>query len=302
MGGLHSGRTRKHTCINDCIVLDLAQLKKKKLLTPGYYRMQARHWTETNYIERKEHSSHFQMHVTDEQIALAYQTAVLDTDQIYTHNHAINLTKTDCNYGGARLWFLAPCCGARVRVLYINRKCDDMKHMTPQCRNCLDLHYASQMASYIEQHKTYERHLLANYGYCWAAFRYDFELKAHYLPMTLELQELKLRSQLDRQLEVIRLLMRMNRLFRREHSRALNSLRDEDDQRMYTAHLLEEWGPGHVLEVIDALTKLEVRDVAEQELTRWVTAGEKSKAPLDLARMIAFKEQMEEDLATLKAA
>lgn len=207
MGGLHSGRTRQNARIDDCIAVDLSLLKKQNLLAPGVYQMEAKRWKETNFVQREAYSHHFHIQVTARSLTLIYAASTPDTEQVYHHNHEIALTSTPCHYGNSRLWFIAPCCYSRVRVLYINPKQDEIEQMKPQCRNCLHLHYESQLSGYVEKHRTYERHLLANYGYTWAAYRYEHELKHRYLKITPELEMLRQRSILDRTLHYINLLL-----------------------------------------------------------------------------------------------
>ncbi len=53
------------------------------------------------------------------------------------HHQTIYLTRTKCNYGGERPWFLCPRCAKRVAILY---EVDQWF----QCRHCHGLPYASQ--------------------------------------------------------------------------------------------------------------------------------------------------------------
>ena len=246
MGGLHSGRTRQHTCVNDCLVIDMAQLRKQKLLgkSRSNFSITWKWWTETNFVERKEHqnevgaSYHHSEHPT---LTLHYRTAVIYNDhrpkQERSYSETIFLESTPCNYGSVRWWFTAPCCGRRARVLYINQKIGDLERMTPQCRDCLELHYPSQMQSYIERHKTYERYLLANYGLYWAQHRYDFELKEHYLKMTPELWALRLQSVTDWNLHLLKTIIRCDLVMYRTDLANLKSLRSEGDRRDYLEHM-----------------------------------------------------------------
>lgn len=48
----------------------------------------------------------------------------------------VRLGTTGCNLGGARTWFICPCCGRRVAILYIGK--------VPACRKCYQLSYPSQ--------------------------------------------------------------------------------------------------------------------------------------------------------------
>ncbi len=60
----------------------------------------------------------------------------------YTHNKTdavkqrLTLTRTPCNYGGERVWFICPSCGKRVAVLYSGGKYF-------ACRGCCNLTYQS---------------------------------------------------------------------------------------------------------------------------------------------------------------
>src|SRR5205814_1498167 len=125
-----------------------------------------------------------------------------------------------CHYGGQRWWFVSPCCQRRVRVLYINPKASHVALMKPKCRVCADLHYGSQQQSYIESHKAYERDLLRNFGYTWAVHRYH-ALKEHYQEVTPELAYAARRSQLQRELELTRAMIRCQRVMLRTHIHAL---------------------------------------------------------------------------------
>lgn len=249
MGGLYSGRARRHTCIDDCLILDTAWLRKQKML-PGQARATGAHaiiwrkWTERDFIDRKERTYQIQAMTQDGSepaIILSYQVEQVSTHKKqHTHKHRASLVTTPCNYGSVRWWFSCPDCWRRVRVLYINTKCGDLASMRPLCRNCLDLHYASQMASYIERHKTYERHLLANYGLYWASYRYDYELKEHYLEMTPELWALRLKSVVDWNLHLLKEVIKFDLMIYRSDLRNLKSLRSEEDRRLYLAHMQDK--------------------------------------------------------------
>lgn len=53
-------------------------------------------------------------------------------------DYQVRITWTPCHLGGERPWFLCPCCGRRVAILYLNR--------VFACRHCQRLNYASQQA------------------------------------------------------------------------------------------------------------------------------------------------------------
>lgn len=59
-----------------------------------------------------------------------------NTHTVQVNNQAIPLTKTKCNYGGMRYWFLCPKCGRRVGNLY-KRPLSSLF----LCRHCQNLTY-----------------------------------------------------------------------------------------------------------------------------------------------------------------
>ena len=67
----------------------------------------------------------------------------------YTHEgkpveHTVQLTQTDCNYGGVRHWFMCGYCSRRVGVLYLSGgQC--------ACRHCFKLAYKSERETYHDQ-------------------------------------------------------------------------------------------------------------------------------------------------------
>ncbi len=249
MGGLHSGRTRQHTCIDDCLVIDTAWLRKQKML-PGQHGQGCaitwRKWTEHDFVKRTERAYHINALLLEGDspaLLLSYQVEQVSpygSKKQHNHTHQARLVTTPCNYGSVRWWFACPACSQRVRVLYINPKSGDLASMRPRCRTCLDLHYPSQMASYIERHKAYERHLLANYGLYWASHRYDYELKEHYLEMTPALWALRLKSVIDWNMHLLKRVIECDLMIYRTDLRNLKSLRREEDHRVYLEHMQEK--------------------------------------------------------------
>lgn len=89
--------------------------------------------------------------------------------------YAVGLVTTRPHYGGERFWFEAPCCGRRVRILYLKPGTSSQL----ACRVCLDLRFESQGVGIIEKRKTYERYLLRNgSSLAWAIYQ---ALPVHYL-------------------------------------------------------------------------------------------------------------------------
>ncbi len=61
-----------------------------------------------------------------------------------------DVTKTKCNFGGYRYWFLCPICRKRAKKLYFNADYF-------LCRKCLNLSYSSQRKSYLERCRHMEK-------------------------------------------------------------------------------------------------------------------------------------------------
>jgi hypothetical protein len=339
MGGLHSGRTRRHTCIDDCLTIDTAWLRKQKILGEqvSVFSIKWKHWTETNFSKRREHLNEvaaYYLHGEHPTLSLHYRTVASYDDgrpkQEHSHKETISLESTPCNYGSVRWWFTAPCCGRRVRVLYINQKIGNVERMTPQCRECLELHYVSQLQSYIERHKTYERYLLANYGYAWAEIEYHC-LREHYQKITPELEYARQRSILDMRMRMLRHLMSFTRLILRMHMRDLRSLKSEEDRQMYLDHVRKEHGESYALDLVRMLgisfqmerdarhSSSEVFDEAYNQVTKqltktlesdeWLTdsgtrqaisEASENAGKMNLRYLLAYKQQLEEDIEELE--
>src|SRR5947209_3195821 len=196
MGGFGSGRRKQFHITWECCPIDTTQLLKQKLLTGklrqgatltftgGTQDLQGK-VTETTHrlhciVERYERgkAGKFAQWEAVGQVTLLYGVRISEEDQ-GKHWIDLPLVVTHPNYGGQRYWFLAPCCGRRVRVVYLPTF-DGRVRVLPECRECLGLYYASQQQSYIDRHITYEKYLLSNYGYYWANWEYNWELKEHY--------------------------------------------------------------------------------------------------------------------------
>lgn len=242
MGGLHSGRKRTHTCIDDCLTLDCMWLNRQKLLQPSQdphlFEITWKHWAETNFSKRTERKYQAAAAlVMNERPTLIISYGVTSRigdygkEEHHSHVERLLLESTPCHYGGQRWWFRAPCCGRRTRVLYINLKAN-INRMTPQCRNCQDLHYASQCSSYIAKHITYEKHLLSNYGYTWAMHEYHM-LKERYFQITPEFEFKMERSQLQRHLELMKLFISCEKLILKSRMQTLKALSVEGRREFF---------------------------------------------------------------------
>jgi hypothetical protein len=58
-------------------------------------------------------------------------------------DYKINLTTTECNFGGVRYWFICPDCNKRVCVLYAD--------IMFKCRSCLGIVHKSRNESALDQ-------------------------------------------------------------------------------------------------------------------------------------------------------
>ncbi len=56
----------------------------------------------------------------------------------------LGIVSTPCSYGGARQWFMCPCCARRVVLLY-------MRGQTFACRHCKRVAYSSQSEDAIDR-------------------------------------------------------------------------------------------------------------------------------------------------------
>lgn len=276
MGGYGSGRPAAHTLVTDCLALDTTTLRRRKAFTGKLKQGIDLTFTVTEkdvtgrVTAEKHHSLSciVQRYGDDEgkftqvgasgHLTLLY--GVKQGDSIEKVCQEVGLVTTRPNYGGQRWWFVAPCCGRRVRILYLPLS---GQRIRPECRGCLNLHYVSQRQSYVERHKAYELHLLRNFGYWWAQDEYH-RIKEHHLKLTPELVYMAKRSEFTRELEIMQRLIRCQRMMLRDPIRALRSLKSEDDRRVYIAHLVEQHGEGYVLDLI-RIVKLGIEGAPVEE-------------------------------------
>ena len=271
MGGYGSGRRKTHHITYDCLSIDTMQLRKHKLLTSKKLSTGShiKYVSQSKSVKEKVIEQHHELYVLVERYApgnppgelakwdaighvtLLYGVKVGGEDKGKQHAE-LPLVVTHPNYGGVRYWFLAPCCGRRVRVVYLPTF-DGAARMLPECRECLGLHYASQQQSYIDRHITYEKYLLANAGYTWANWEYNWELKEHYFTVTPEWEYIRQESILKRELELLRHLISFERMMLRTHQHNLLSLKSEEDRRVYIEHLVKEHGQDYALDLVRLL-------------------------------------------------
>ncbi len=325
MGGFGSGRRRRNTNMTDCLEIDLKDLNRRKLLRPGEHSFSVKwkRWTETNFKDRcnQEYQAACSLSMRDEHpvLTISYGVRHVGESDDFHHKAALSMISTPCQYGGARWWFVAPCCGRRVRVLYISLK-TTIKQMIPECRHCQGLNYASQCASYADRHASYERHLLRNYGLTWAQWEYE-AMREHHFNVTPEYLELARRSEMEQQLKMIRLLISCERMWLRTHARTLATIKSEEDRRMYIEHMVQEHGTRHALDVVKLLrysvelerTVYEVSNAVLDQLALDLAddplpalpqpeKSESERTPIDLGKMLVMKTALEEKLSQMDKA
>lgn len=98
--------------------------------------------TWTNSASGTKNSIGYSIDLANKTIRLFYTRTYADETK-KDFNYEVNLTNSNCSYGGQRYWFVCPLnkngkpCGRRVRVLYQNGDYFG-------CRHCYNLSYASR--------------------------------------------------------------------------------------------------------------------------------------------------------------
>ena len=132
MGGMGSGswyRWNAKTTCNEVKRIDIRVMKKNGWLEPGWMRSMS--WECGG-----EPSGDIKYKVDHDGLTLIYRFRSYGDDWQDIKERVL-FSRTACNYGGERLWFLCPHCGKRVAVLYGV----DARFL---CRHCYGLSYATQ--------------------------------------------------------------------------------------------------------------------------------------------------------------
>lgn len=128
MGGFGSGRRGGKDCTDDMHRVDVRRLQRDECLTPGMgCDLQ---WTRRGVAVASIHLS-----VQAQRVTFTYRHRAGNGHWQEVHC-AVPLDRTPCHYGGTRAWWLCPCCGRRVALLYIGK--------LPACRHCYRLAYRSE--------------------------------------------------------------------------------------------------------------------------------------------------------------
>jgi hypothetical protein len=127
MGGYNSGRHGGKRTTGDMHALDVRRLQRDKLLTPG----ESFGWT---WSRNGNKLASINIKADTNSVTLSYCTKQEDGTW-QDMDYPVRVERTACHLGGLRVWWLCPCCGRRVAVLY----CGKMF----ACRQCLQLTYES---------------------------------------------------------------------------------------------------------------------------------------------------------------
>lgn len=130
MGGFGSGRHSGKDCTDDMRALDVRELQRRRLLTPG----NSLTWS---WSRNGETTATINLTVRADRVSLHYRQRERGGDW-RPMNYPVRLAWTACNFGGRRAWWLCPAagCGRRVAVLFGGA--------VFACRHCHRLAYRCQ--------------------------------------------------------------------------------------------------------------------------------------------------------------
>jgi hypothetical protein len=128
-----AGRPATHVKAEHCRSLDIRRWHQAGVLQPG----RSGSWVWTN-SDTGEHVAQVAYAVEDEFVRLAY---LIDGKPAVRE---IGLTRTACNYGGTRPWFVCPLRGERIAVLYL-------RGGRFACRHCQGVAHASKSEDAIDR-------------------------------------------------------------------------------------------------------------------------------------------------------
>lgn len=125
MGGINSGRWGGRQRCENCLAIDVRDWQRRRLLdnVGGGFMLE---WSRG--------LSSLWVNVRADDVMLSYTAASGER-----HTESVELTRTRCHYGGARVWFRCPSCNRLAAKLYLRRD-------RFLCRPCHGLRYASQLS------------------------------------------------------------------------------------------------------------------------------------------------------------
>ena len=127
MGGSGSGRRGGRDVTAHYRRLDVRELHRSGVLVAGWRGG----W---NWYRSGQKRASVEIEVGDASIRLRYRAT--DRGEWKDYDYTVRLSRSSCHYGGERPWFLCPCCGRRVAILYGGAMF--------ACRRCYRLAYEVQ--------------------------------------------------------------------------------------------------------------------------------------------------------------
>jgi hypothetical protein len=139
MGGYGSGHwfgSESKTTTESQHRIDIRWLKKQGLLRPGSVGS-------LSWSSRGSETGSIRYSMEADRMILNYRHR-LNGGEWEQVEQVISFSRTPCNYGGNRTWFLCPKCRKRVALLYGSGKYFF-------CRHCYDLTYSSQQETKVDR-------------------------------------------------------------------------------------------------------------------------------------------------------
>ena len=130
MGGFGSGRRGGRETTADYRRLDVRELHRAGVLIPGWRGG----WCWYRHGEKRA-----EINIEVRELSMVLRYSATSGGERKSYDYAVGLVRTGCTFGGARPWFLCPCCGRRVAILYGGAMF--------ACRHCRRLAYESQRES-----------------------------------------------------------------------------------------------------------------------------------------------------------
>ena len=125
------------------------------------------HGAESSFSDRK---SKYEIRLVSEQDRMRFQYGITMLAGFRRLGEdVVAIEQTECNFGGARPWFLCPDCGRRVAILY-GRKIErdgsklPIRNRTLKCRQCHDLSYSSQHEEWHQRMRRRAQKIRARIG------------------------------------------------------------------------------------------------------------------------------------------
>lgn len=130
MGGYGSGRRGGRDTTDDYRTLDVRRLHRAGVLIPGW---------RGGWCWYRRGAKVADVNIEVRELSMVLRYSATSGGERKDYDYTVMLSHTGCTYGGARPWFLCPCCGRRVAILYGGA--------VFACRHCRTLAYESQRES-----------------------------------------------------------------------------------------------------------------------------------------------------------